>query len=76
MHPIEDLDAGIGGEAGQCPFPSRIKLDPALRSLWIATPWAEVARRPGRSDATDEVDPGVRLIWQHGDDFARPDSFT
>ena len=75
MHPIQDLDARIGAEAFQGPFPPKIEFDSAFRPGWIATPWTDVARCPGSSDSANKIDPGVQLIWQRGENFAWPDSF-
>jgi hypothetical protein len=73
--PIQDLDARIGGEAFQGPFPPRVEFYPALRPGRIATPWTEVSRCPRSSDLANKINPAVQLIRQRGDHFAWPDSF-
>ena len=70
MHPIQDLDPRIGGEAFQGPLPPRIEFDLAFWSGWIATPGTDVSGCPVSSNLANKIDLGVQLIGQYGENFA------
>jgi len=64
LHPIENLDASVPGETGQCHPPALVDNDRADRSAEAASLRAFMARPPGSTDRADKVEAGIALRRQ------------
>ncbi len=77
VHPVQDLESLHRRQPLKCRLKARIDFDPTLSPTIRITPARTIcATRPGRPDAPDEINPGIRPFRQRCAAFARPNGIA